>query len=84
MKEFSIEELAQLPDLPLSHISAFIDLPSGYVCKLREDFGPHLLFNPSTNHVITYYYWESPCYGDNASDIQYNGHYSVSQDYTAK
>lgn len=83
MKEYTAPELEKLPDLPAGHLGMYVNVPKGYVCKVGEDFAPHLIFNPETKHVIVYYYWESSCYGDSASDIQFNGHYDELTSYTA-
>lgn len=83
MKEYSVVELEKLPDLSLGHISSYINVPKGYVCKIGGSFEPHVLFNPDTKHVLVYSYWESSCYGVSASDLQFNGHYSEVMAYTA-
>ena len=84
MRDYSVEELDKLPDLPLLHLSIYIEIPADYLCKVGKDYEPHLLYNPKTGHVIVYSYWESSCYGDSASDIQFNGHYSELISYKAK
>lgn len=85
MREYSASELEKLPDLPdsFNHLRMYANIPIGYTCKVGKDYEPHLLYNATTKHVIVLSYWESQCYGDSASDIQYNGHYSELVTYTA-
>jgi len=78
------EELSKMPDLPLEHLSGYVNVPKGYVCKVANPHGTHLVYNPETKHVIVYSYHETRCYVDSASDVQYNGHYDQSMDFTAE
>jgi hypothetical protein len=85
MREYTISELEGLPDLPdsINHLRMYVNIPIGYACKIGKDYEPHLLYNTTTKHVLVMSYWESTCYGDSASDIQFNGHYDTVKDYTA-
>ena len=78
------EELNKLPDLPFDHLSSYVNVPKGYVCKVANLHGTHLVYNPETKHVIVYAYSETPCWIDSASDVQYNGHYKESMDFNAE
>lgn len=74
-----------MKDLPfLEHLGGYVSLPKGYVCKIARDYDFYTLFNPETNHVLIYGYHETEAFGDSPSDIMYNGHYEVIEEYEPK
>ncbi len=84
MKKFSKEELLNMPDVSTTHLSMYLEIPKGYVGKVAKDWEDHALYNPESNHVLVYIYSETFCYVSSASDIQTNGHYSASKEYTSQ
>ena len=84
MKEYTAAELEALATKNDDNFSMFMTPPKGFMCKMACPYGDHLFYNPDTKEAIQYHYWESTGYGDSASDIVYNGHYSESFRYTAK
>lgn len=82
MRHYTQKELNAMPNQDVGHLSMYIEIPKDYVLKLGLPWEDHLLYNPITNHAMIYYYYETECYVESASDIQYNGHYETSQNYT--
>lgn len=80
---YKAAELKALPDLPLDHLSGYVNIPQGFVLKIGKDYATHTLFNPETLHVIVYTYSESVCYVDGPNDAQYNGRYTEADTYIA-
>ena len=84
LPEYTAAELDHMDDEDTSNFKMYNAILAGFKCKDSTPYGDHLFYNPETKEVIGYHYWESTGYGDSASDIVYNGHYSESFRYTAK
>jgi hypothetical protein len=83
MKKYSKEELLKMPDVSTTHLSMYVEIPKGYIGKVCADWENHVLYNPESNHVLVYEYYETMCYVTSASDEQANGHYRLaSEGYT--
>ena len=81
---YTAAELDAAPDLPLDHLAGYVSLPKGYVCKAGIDYSIQLIYHPETKHVMIYTYSETTGYGDSSTDIVYNGHYNLSEEYQAQ
>jgi len=81
---FKLSELKKMPDLPTDHLEGYVNIPKGYTIKKATDFGHHVLLNTEGTVIIEYSYYETSGYGVSASDHVSNGHYEISNSYTAR
>lgn len=74
-------ELEKLEEIPNSQLRSYVTLPKGFVVVEEKLWSRSLAWNPASGEVRVYHYTETPCYVDNAHDIQYNGNYTLSDCY---